>query len=337
MNELAERIRRGDVRALARACRLVDERAPPYRELLRELFGESGRAARIGITGPPGVGKSTLTDALIATLRARGERVGVVAVDPSSPFSGGALLGDRIRMQRHASDAEVFIRSLGTRGAQGGMSRSAAEVVSLLEAWGASTVLVETVGVGQAEFELLGVVHSIVLVAMPGSGDDIQANKAGIVEAADVIALNKADRPGTDAAESELMSALALPHLRFSGGATHGAASNTGAPIADDERWRCPIVRTVANRAEGLDALDAALTAHRAWLGSAAGRRRVAERERRRWLGFLREVVADQVFAELAPAIDALVSLVEARALDPYSAAERLLSEFQALRSRSVS
>ena len=173
MLELAARVAQGDTAALARACRLVDERVEGYRALLHELFPLSGRARTIGITGAPGVGKSTLTDALVTALRAQGQRVGVIAIDPSSPFSGGALLGDRIRMQRHSLDEEVFVRSLGSRGAHGGLSRSAADTLRLLSAWGAATVLLETVGVGQAEFDFLGVVESAVLVVMPGAGDDV--------------------------------------------------------------------------------------------------------------------------------------------------------------------
>lgn len=334
MSELADRIRSGEPRALARACRLVDERAASYRELLRELFVLSPRARRIGITGPPGVGKSTLTDALIGAMRAQGQRVGVVAVDPSSPFSGGALLGDRIRMQRHAADSEVFIRSLATRGARGGLSRSAAEILSLLEAWGAQTVLLETVGVGQAELELLGVADTVVLVAMPGGGDDVQANKAGIIEAADVIALNKADRAGADAAESELAAGLALSKLRLVSAHGHGEGHGhvAGAPLskAASEDWSSRIVRTVAHLGQGIDELMVALTAHAEWLRSTAGERRRRERERLRWLGFLRDVMAEGVLDEVAPLIDGLVAEVSARSLDPYTAAERLLSEYRA-------
>jgi LAO/AO transport system kinase len=324
---LAARILAGDVGALARGCRIVDERVAGYRALLAELFPASGHGRVIGITGPPGVGKSTLTDALIAELRRRDERVGVLAIDPTSPFSGGALLGDRIRMLRHSGDAQVFIRSLATRGAHGGLSRSAADVLRLLQAWGATSVLLETVGVGQAELELLGIVQTAVVVVMPGSGDDIQANKAGILEAADVLVLNKADRPGADVAESELRLALALSGVRLSGALPTSHAA-TSSPLKNDEpgSWTVPIVRSVAPRGEGTAELLLALDAHWAWLqNTAAGRAERAGREQRSLLAFLREVVADAVLAEAAPLIEQLAADVAARALDPYDAVEGLL------------
>ncbi len=305
---LAARIRAGDVGALARACRMVDERAAGHRELLGELFPPP-LARTIGITGAPGVGKSTLTDALIGALRAQGERVGVLAVDPSSPFSGGALLGDRIRMQRHALDAEVFIRSLASRGAHGGLSRSVADTLALLEAWGAQTVIVETVGVGQAEFELLGVVESVVVVVMPGSGDDIQANKAGLLEVADLVVLNKADRPGADATEAELRVALAL----------------SATPGHSEQR---ALVRTVAPRGEGISELMGKLDEHRAWLiGTPEGRARHTERVRRSLLALFRDVAAEAIVASASALIEELVGLVLARELDPYQASERLLAQ----------
>jgi LAO/AO transport system kinase len=327
--ELAPRILAGDVGALARGCRIVDERASGYRELLRELFPASGRARVIGVTGAPGVGKSTLTDALISELRKRGERVGVVAVDPSSPFSGGALLGDRIRMLRHSADSEVFIRSLATRGAHGGLSRSAADVLRVVEAWGATSVLLETVGVGQAELELLGVVETALVVVMPGSGDDVQANKAGILEAADVLVLNKADRPGADVAESELRLSLALSGTRLgtAPAASHHAAVSVSRTGGESGAWTAPIVRTVASRGQGLVELLTQLDAHRAWLsGSESGRGERAARVRRSLLAFLRDVVAEAVLAEATPLIDELALRVARRELDPYAASDELLA-----------
>lgn len=335
-SDLAARLLAGEVAALARACRVVDERAEGYRELLRELFPASGRARVLGVTGAPGVGKSTLTDALIVELRKRGERVGVIAVDPSSPFSGGALLGDRIRMLRHSADPEVFIRSLATRGAHGGLSRSAADIVRLIEAWGASSVLLETVGVGQAEFELLGVVQTAAVVVMPGSGDDVQANKAGILEAADVLVLNKADRPGADVAESELRLSLALSGTRLGVApqASHHAVVHAKPAGAESAAWTAPIVRSVATRGEGIVEVLSQLDAHGAWLsGTEAGRAQRAARERRSLLAFLRDVVADAVLSEAAPMLDELALRVAKRELDPYAASDELLA---ALRTRAM-
>ncbi|MGC4089763.1 MAG: methylmalonyl Co-A mutase-associated GTPase MeaB [Polyangiaceae bacterium] len=324
MHALAARVAAGDTAALARACRWVDERAPGYRDLLEDLFEHSGRARRIGITGAPGVGKSTLTDALVALLRARGERVGVIAVDPSSPFTGGALLGDRIRMQRHALDAEVFVRSLASRGAHGGLSRSTADTLRLLDAWGANTLLVETVGVGQAEFELLGVVETTLLVVMPGSGDDVQANKAGILEAADVVVLNKADRPGADAAEAELKLGLSLSQTSLTSSASHRASAQTSA-VSDG--WATPVVRSVASSGNGVEDVLSALEAHQGWLsGTALGRERHAERVRRSVLSFLRDATSEALFDSVGELLDDLVEQVSARQLDPYRASGQLLA-----------
>lgn len=332
MQELAARVAQGDTAALARACRLVDERVSGYRELLHELFPLSGRARCIGITGAPGVGKSTLTDALVAALRERGERVGVIAIDPSSPFTGGALLGDRIRMQRHALDSEVFVRSLGSRGAHGGLSRSAADTQRLLEAWGATTVLLETVGVGQAEYDFLGVVESALLVVMPGAGDAVQANKAGIIEAADIIVLNKADRPGADAAESELRLALALGQSWASPGAHHRTPTPPGREAGGDgaDVWAKPVLRSVANRGEGVAPIVQALDSHRRWLSeSIRGRAERTLRVRRSVVGLLREVASEALLDHAGPLLDELVELVSQRALDPYEASARLLAEVQ--------
>ncbi|HMR07375.1 MAG TPA: methylmalonyl Co-A mutase-associated GTPase MeaB, partial [Polyangiaceae bacterium] len=229
MSEIGSRVLSGETPAIARACRAVDDRLPGYRELLQELFPHTGRAWLIGITGNPGAGKSTLTDRLIIRFRSAGQRVAVVAVDPTSPFSGGAILGDRIRMQRHFEDEGVFIRSLATRGALGGLSRSAMDVARVLDASGADVILVETVGVGQDELEITRAAHSTLVVLSPGMGDDIQAIKAGILEIADVFAVNKADRDGADATVRDLELMLALGSDIFSKAAAktpgHTAAS----------------------------------------------------------------------------------------------------------------
>ena len=196
--DVIELIRQGDIRATARLMRDLDEGEPQAREVLKELYKHTGRAHIVGITGSPGVGKSTLTDRLIQHLRQQGKTVGVVAVDPTSPFSGGAILGDRIRMQRHATDEGVFIRSLATRGHFGGLTVSARAIIHVLDAMGKDFILVETVGVGQDEVEIAGAAHTTIVVTVPGMGDDIQAIKAGILEIGDIFVINKADREGAD-------------------------------------------------------------------------------------------------------------------------------------------
>ncbi len=264
VDALVDRVLSGEVRAAARACRLVDDRTATGRELVRRLHGSAQSARLIGLTGSPGAGKSSLTDELVARLRVRGERVGVIAVDPTSPFSGGAILGDRIRMQRHFEDPEVFIRSVATRGALGGLSRSTADLAVVLGAWGASTVLIETVGVGQDELDVTRLADTTVVVVAPGFGDDIQAIKAGILECADVFAVNKADRPGADAtaADLEAMLSLAAPAPPRGGGHGVAKAAHRTAPMEATTSWRPPIVRCSATQAQGIDDLVEALARH---------------------------------------------------------------------------
>jgi len=204
MTSIADRVLKGDVRAAARLMRDLDDALPSARAALQALFGRTGRAYVVGLTGAPGAGKSSLTDRLVAHHRAAGRTVGVVAVDPTSPYTGGAILGDRIRMQDHALDPGVFIRSMATRGNLGGLSRATADVVSVMDAMGKDVVLVETVGVGQDEIEIAALAHTVVVVAVPGLGDDVQAIKAGVLEIADVFAVNKADREGADRTARDL-------------------------------------------------------------------------------------------------------------------------------------
>ncbi len=337
---LVERVLKGEPRAVARAMRMVDDRVPGHVELLKALWPHTGKAWVLGVTGNPGAGKSTLVDRLIEAFRARGERVGVVAVDPSSPYSGGAILGDRIRMSRHATDEGVFIRSLATRGHMGGLSRSARDVVRILDACGHGVVLVETVGVGQDELEITRTAHATLVVMAPGMGDEVQAIKAGILECADVFAVNKADREGADATvrDLELMIALGkdtmLALSRTRGHATHTAAdAHVGAGGAGEQggRWTPPIVKCVATRGEGTAELLAALDSHRAWAqGTDAGRARREERLREEVREGLREALIDAATHDLGERLDRAAAEVEARTVDPYTATEGLVAAFRA-------
>lgn len=339
MHPLAEKVLARDTRATARVCRLVDDRAGEYVEILKDLFPHTGRAWIVGVTGNPGAGKSTLTDRLIAAFRGQDRRVGVVAVDPTSPFTGGAILGDRIRMQAHFGDPDVFIRSLATRGALGGLSRSAADIVRVLDAWGADVVLVETVGVGQDELEITRRAHTTLVVSAPGLGDEVQAIKAGILECADVFAVNKADRDGADAAvrDLELMIALggevAKARTRgHSAAALHAAAGAPADPGAAPPAgpWVPLVVRTVATRNEGVAALVAALERHRAWLvGTEAGAARQEERLREAMHVQLRDTLTDAALTALGPALEEAVRAVARREVDPYTASERLVDAFR--------
>ncbi|MFE7131131.1 methylmalonyl Co-A mutase-associated GTPase MeaB [Streptomyces sp. NPDC057638] len=259
--ELVSRAREGHPRAVARLISLVEGASPQLREVMAALAPLTGRAYVVGLTGSPGVGKSTSTSALVTAYRKAGKRVGVLAVDPSSPFSGGALLGDRVRMSDHASDPGVYIRSMATRGHLGGLAWAAPQAIRVLDAAGCDVVLVETVGVGQSEVEIAAQADTSVVLLAPGMGDGIQAAKAGILEIGDVYVVNKADRDGADATARELNHMLGLGEARGPGD------------------WRPPIVRTVAAREEGIDELVEALEKHRAWMEE---RGVLAERRRRR-------------------------------------------------------
>jgi LAO/AO transport system kinase len=338
MSELATRVLASEPRAIARAMRMADDRTPGYLELLKALWPHTGNAWVLGVTGSPGAGKSTLVDRLIEAYRARGQRVGVVAVDPTSPYTGGAILGDRIRMSRHTTDEGVFIRSMATRGHMGGLSRSAREIVRILDASGYGVVLVETVGVGQDELEITRTAHSTLVVMAPGMGDEVQATKAGILECADVFAVNKADRDGADGAvrDLELMIALGNDTMRAlsksRGHATHTTADGHVASEAGaiGDRWTPPIVKCVATRGEGMSELVTALDGHRAWVeGTAAGRARRELRMGEEVRDALREALIDAAVHDLGDRIDEAVHAVDARSLDPYTATERLVAAFR--------
>ena len=305
--EVADRLLAGDVAAGARAIRWLDDRDPRGAQVLGLIYPHTGRAQLVGVTGPPGAGKSTLTDTLVTQWRKRDQRVAVIAVDPSSPFTGGAILGDRVRMSRHALDPGVFIRSLGTRGHAGGLSRSTHDACLVFDAMGYDIILIETVGVGQDEIDVVNLAHTTVIVAVPGLGDEIQAVKAGLMEAGDIFVVNKADRDGYDATHRQMELML---HLR--------------AQTVKDQRWEVPLLRAVAAKGEGADAIADAIAAHRAFLqeqGDFTARSRLRAREQ------LFSLVRDQLASRAMTLCgDAILDQVETRRLDPYAAAERIVA-----------
>ncbi|TMM09631.1 MAG: methylmalonyl Co-A mutase-associated GTPase MeaB [Actinobacteria bacterium] len=305
--ELAERLLAGDKRALARAISLVENDDPAGWELVREVFPQTGRAAMVGFTGPPGAGKSTLIAAIVKSARARDREVAVLSIDPSSPFTKGALLGDRIRLSDHFLDPGVFIRSMASRGSLGGLSEATLQAALLMDASGKDDVLLETVGVGQAEVDIIDHADTIVLVLMPGSGDSIQALKAGIMEIPDVIVVNKADHPLTDTMVREIRGVLSL-----------GPRTS----------WRVPIVRTEAVRGEGVDEVIEKVEEHRAHI-EAEGT--LEERRRRNLMNEVMQLATVRMRRRLDetvqedPEVQRLLDEVVARRLDPASAAAQLL------------
>ncbi|MFD9858370.1 methylmalonyl Co-A mutase-associated GTPase MeaB [Streptomyces alboflavus] len=306
---LVAQAREGRPRAVARLISLVEGASPQLREVMAALAPLAGHAYVVGLTGSPGVGKSTSTSALVSAYRRAGKRVGVLAVDPSSPFSGGALLGDRVRMSDHASDPGVYIRSMATRGHLGGLAWAAPQAIRVLDAAGCDVILVETVGVGQSEVEIAAQADTSVVLLAPGMGDGIQAAKAGILEIGDVYVVNKADRDGADATARELNHMLGLGESRSPGD------------------WRPPIVKTVAARGEGTDELVEALEKHRAWMeerGVLASRRatRAAGEVEAIAVTALRERIAD-LHGDVR--LGALAERIVAGELDPYAAADSLV------------
>lgn len=336
--QLGARLLQGEVAAAARACRIVDERWPGHLELLEALYPHTLGAWLIGVTGSPGVGKSTLVSRLIEHFRAGGSRVGVVAVDPSSPFSGGAILGDRIRMQSHFADAEVFIRSVATRGAVGGLSRTTADMARVLMAWGAHVVLIETIGVGQDELDVMRVAHTTLVVQAPGAGDDVQAAKAGLMECADVFVVNKADLPGAEEAASQLRGMLAIAEATrhpvplgqgHSGALAWPAPREFKEPAALGGSWQVPVLTAVAARAHGIAELVGELERHKGWLdGTEQGALRRRARLRQELAALIRDAVTDAILDQHADEIESAVERITERETDPYAASRNLVSRF---------
>ena len=308
--ELITRMRQGDVRALARAVSLVENDAPSARQILSCCFPYSGSAVRIGVTGSPGAGKSTLVDGLVRRYRAQPVTVGVVAVDPTSPYTGGAILGDRIRMQEHDSDPGFYMRSMATRGSLGGLARTSADVAVVIEARGKDRLLLETVGVGQDEIDIVRLADVTIVVLVPGMGDDVQSIKAGIMEIADIFVVNKSDRDGADRLEKEVRAMQSL-------------ASHHGS-------WIPPVVRTIASKGAGIEELVQAVEQFWSWL--AEGGRLMARREAH-WRLRVLEMMRDELLREVRghglsdQALAAIGHQVARRQQDPYELVPRLVNQ----------
>jgi LAO/AO transport system kinase len=305
---LFERVLQGDARAIARAISLIEDEAPEGAELVRRLFPSTGRGYQVGVTGPPGAGKSTLVDRLIAELRGRNRSVGVIAVDPTSPFSGGAILGDRVRMQTHMADSGVFIRSMATRGHLGGLAHATAEAALVLDASGKDIVLVETVGVGQDEIDIVRTADVSIVVLVPGAGDEVQALKAGIMEIADIFVVNKMDREGADRTAASIEAMLSLK------GFSEGA-------------WRPPILKTRATTGTGISELLDTLDQFRAHMASTERERRRASAEWR-----VNELLSHQFLRHIhervlsAGEFERMLDRIAARDTDPYSVVDEILA-----------
>src|SRR5262245_11918356 len=311
----AQQVRTGEIRAVSRAITAIENHAAEAESLLKNLFPHTGTAYLSGITGAPGTGKSTLVDRLAAHYRKAEQKVGVVAVDPTSPYSGGAILGDRIRMQSHAGDAGIFIRSMATRGFLGGLSRATAEVALVLDAAGKKQILIETVGVGQDEVDIVRLADCVIVVLVPGLGDDIQSMKAGLMEIADIFVLNKADREGADRLEEQLHAMLSL--------------------VMPRDGWHPPVIRTVATENAGVDTLAAAIEKFRAHFESSGQReKKHQEHWKNRLLGLLESRLLEQVLhgTEGERKLERLAAEVSQRKKDPFTAINELLAGADVLR-----
>ena len=308
---LAEQVLAGNIRAAARLMRDIDDGRPQAIEELKQLYPRTGNAFIIGITGPPGAGKSTLVDQLTASFRTQGKKVGVVAIDPTSPFTGGALLGDRIRMNRHSCDEGVFIRSLATRGALGGLSRSTSDVALVMDALGMDIIIIETVGVGQDEVDIVKEAHTTCVVMVPGLGDDIQAIKAGILEIGDIFVVNKADREGADRTARELGTMLEMRQPA-------------------EGQWNPKVMKTEAQRGTGIDELTSEILAHRDFfLSSGTIYDFMRQRKQRHFMAILRDALLEKALIFMAKDnhLDRIVTDMSANSIDPYSAAEEIVSK----------
>ena len=310
VNDWADKVLHGDIRAISRAITAIENHSPESEQLLKQLFPHTGQAYLTGVTGAPGTGKSTLVDRLAAVYRKRNERVGIVAVDPTSPYSGGAILGDRIRMQGHAGDAGIFIRSMATRGFLGGLARSTAEVALLLDAAGKRQVLIETVGVGQDEIDIVRLADCVLVVLVPGLGDDIQNMKAGLMEIGDIFVLNKADRDGADRLQEQLHAMLSL--------------------VTPRDGWHPPVVRTVATENRGIEDLAAAVDNFRKHFDSTGERQK---KHIEHWKNRLIEMLESRLLEKVLGGkhgearLREVAAAVAARKLDPFSAVSELLKD----------
>ena len=313
MGEVAEKIINGDIRSVARLIRDIDDGVPEVRETMKELYSHTGKAYVIGITGAPGVGKSTLVDAIIGNLRDRGRTVGVLAVDPTSPFSGGAILGDRVRMQRHSTDPGVFIRSLATRGQFGGLTQSTRYAIDVLDAMGKDLIIVETVGVGQDEVDIVKAAHTTVILVVPGMGDDIQAIKAGILEVGDIFVINKSDHPGVEKTENDLRTVIVLGNRE------------------DREiRWEPSIIKTEALSNKGISELIDEIDKHDEYLRTiSSGEGSAKKKEKLRVL--LRDMVTNRLMEAFSNQLmqdihfEEAVESIYMGKTDPYTACDKLL------------
>jgi LAO/AO transport system kinase len=313
MSKAVQKVIAGDVRTVARLIRDIDDRVPEVRQVLKELYSHTGRAYVIGITGAPGVGKSTLVDQMLNHLRKTGKTVGVLAVDPTSPFSGGAILGDRIRMQRHSLDEGVFIRSMATRGHFGGLTQSTRSAIDVLDAMGKDYIIVETVGVGQDEVDIVKSAHTTVIVVIPGMGDDIQAIKAGILETGDIFVINKADREGADKTAHEIRQMIDMGHKKH-----------------EEGKWKPPILKMEAVFDKGVAELLEEIEKHRQYL-SKASPGLALEKKRARVVEELSEMIKNRLFQEVLDRLtesgdfDKAVDSIVSGETDPYTACDDLL------------